>query len=281
MAFVPSGGTLSVAHTTVTGNLADSDGNNAGSGGGVAWKGTGALPVTHSIIANNTDRASSPSFAPDVLGAFNGLYTLVRNTEGSTPSGSFLLSNVNPQLGPLADNGGRTLTHLLLPGSPAIDAGDPSFAPPPGSDQRGAPFVRVANGRIDIGALEVQPTPVSADFDSDGDRDGADFLRWQRGLGATGPAATQANGDADNDDDVDAADLAVWQTQFGSAASALNRTSQFSAAVATTIDANRTARDAIFAAGDFTSLFTERRGFRPLAKTAGWSWHGASLWFGE
>jgi hypothetical protein len=48
------------------------------------------------------------------------------------------LSNVDPQLGPLADNGGpgapRTLTHALLPGSPAIDAGDNAGCPP--SDQR-------------------------------------------------------------------------------------------------------------------------------------------------
>ena len=33
---------------------------------------------------------------------------------------------VDPLLGPLADNGGPTLTHALLPGSPAINAGDPT-----------------------------------------------------------------------------------------------------------------------------------------------------------
>jgi len=32
----------------------------------------------------------------------------------------------NPLLGPLADNGGYTLTHALGAGSPAIDAGDPN-----------------------------------------------------------------------------------------------------------------------------------------------------------
>ena len=60
-------------------------------------------------------------------------------------------------LGPLQDNGGPTLTHALLPGSPAIDAGNPNFTPPPAFDQRGSPFVRVFNGRIDIGSFEVQP----------------------------------------------------------------------------------------------------------------------------
>jgi hypothetical protein len=75
--------------------------------------------------------------------------------------------NTDPLLGPLQDNGGPTFTHALLQRSrvlrsPAIDAGDPSFTPPPSSDQRGLPFVRVFNGRIDIGSFEAQlrhPSP--------------------------------------------------------------------------------------------------------------------------
>ncbi len=62
----------------------------------------------------------------------------------------------DPLLGPLQDNGGPTLTHALLPGSPAIDSGDPAFTPPPDYDQRGEGFPRVVNGRIDMGAFEVQ-----------------------------------------------------------------------------------------------------------------------------
>jgi hypothetical protein len=53
-----------------------------------------------------------------------------------------------------------------------------------------------------------------ADFDSDSDVDGADFLAWQRGLGSTDAAATRANGNADNDADVDADDLAAWAASF-------------------------------------------------------------------
>jgi hypothetical protein len=64
----------------------------------------------------------------------------------------------------LADHGGPTLTHALLVGSPAIDAGDPfadEFESVPDNDQRGAGFDRIQNGvgtgaRIDIGAYEVQ-----------------------------------------------------------------------------------------------------------------------------
>ena len=72
--------------------------------------------------------------------------------------------NTDPQLGPLQDNGGATFTHALLPGSLAINAGDPNFVPPPLYDQRGPGFDRVRGGRIDIGSFEVQettPTPTS------------------------------------------------------------------------------------------------------------------------
>ena len=67
--------------------------------------------------------------------------------------------NTDPMLGPLQDNGGPTFTHALLPGSPAIDAGDPNFVGPPDYDQRGPGFDRVRNGRIDIGSFEVQNPP--------------------------------------------------------------------------------------------------------------------------
>jgi hypothetical protein len=61
---------------------------------------------------------------------------------------------VDPLLAPLADNGGPTLTHALLPGSPAIDAGgnDYDFT----YDQRGFGYARRSGVRPDIGAFEVQ-----------------------------------------------------------------------------------------------------------------------------
>jgi hypothetical protein len=66
--------------------------------------------------------------------------------------------NIDPMLGPLADNGGPTETHMLLPGSVAIDQGWCR----PGVDQRG--FFRPvdllgishAGNACDIGAVEVQ-----------------------------------------------------------------------------------------------------------------------------
>jgi len=71
-------------------------------------------------------------------------------------------------LGPLQDNGGSTFTHELLSGSPAIDAGDPNFTPPPFFDQRGPGFDRVVNSRIDIGSFEVQTQTVAIQLRASG-----------------------------------------------------------------------------------------------------------------
>jgi hypothetical protein len=76
--------------------------------------------------------------------------------------------------------------------------------------------------------LAAAPTPgsvsfgsgLAGDFDGDNDIDGADFLRWQRGLGTTS-GATPAQGDANGDGDVDGADLTVWRGNFGEAPSQL------------------------------------------------------------
>src|SRR5260370_19849276 len=61
---------------------------------------------------------------------------------------------IDPLLGPLDDNGGPTLTHALMPGSPAIDAGNNAYATD--WDQRGEGFPRIVNDIIDIGAFEYQ-----------------------------------------------------------------------------------------------------------------------------
>ena len=54
---------------------------------------------------------------------------------------------------------------------------------------------------------------TNADFDSDSDIDGKDFLTWQRGFGLASP--TFAQGDANDDDAVDGLDLTAWEQQFG------------------------------------------------------------------
>jgi hypothetical protein len=62
-------------------------------------------------------------------------------------------NNTDPKLGPLADNGGPTLTHLPLPGSPLIDGGQCIVGLT--TDQRGV--ARPQGGACDVGAVEVRP----------------------------------------------------------------------------------------------------------------------------
>ena len=90
-------------------------------------------------------------------------YNLSNDSFGGFLTGPGDLINIEPMLGQLQDNGGPTLTHALLPGSPAIDAGHPTFTSPPFHDQRGPGFNRIANGHVDIGSFETQgprPTPI-------------------------------------------------------------------------------------------------------------------------
>jgi hypothetical protein len=104
--------------------------------------------------------ALNPGQGPDVYGVFNSLgHNLVgatNDSSGFTAPGDLAgskASPIDPKLGPLADNGGPTLTMALLPGSPAIDAGDTATAPP--TDQRGIP--RPFSLAADIGAFELWP----------------------------------------------------------------------------------------------------------------------------
>jgi hypothetical protein len=55
---------------------------------------------------------------------------------------------------------------------------------------------------------------TTADFETDGDVDGGDFLQWQLNQG-TIVGATRAQGDGDSNGAVNADDLSLWATKFG------------------------------------------------------------------
>jgi len=170
------GGTTTITNSTVSGNT-------AGSGGGIF--NIGMLAITSSTLSNNSASLGGGVFNTETFqigdtilnmgasganianfGTVTSLgYNLSSDDGGGVLTGPGDQINTNPLLGPLQNNGGPTFTHALLPGSPAIDAGDPNFTPPPSFDQRGPGFDRVVNGRIDKGSFEVQtggtPTPTA------------------------------------------------------------------------------------------------------------------------
>ena len=80
------------------------------------------------------------------------------------------------------------------------------------------PTVKDAAGSNSLQIADLQlfdsAAASNADFDGNGVVDGADFLKWQRGLGLTGQTNNQ-NGDANGDGSVTDADLAIWKSKFG------------------------------------------------------------------
>ena len=139
--------TLTINNSTIVENTA------TGNGGGISNDNDAVSARLRSTIVANND---ATGIGDELAGTFRTEYSLIERRAGATIRESVAGSNrygVDPLLGPLADNGGATLTHALLPGSPAINRG--SNPTPQSFDQRGLGYVRAA-GRADIGAVEVQ-----------------------------------------------------------------------------------------------------------------------------
>ena len=98
--------------------------------------------LTNCILWGNTPE----QIRNDTVSSATVTYSVIDDTSYSDPTNKF----TNPLLGPLADNGGLTLTHALQTGSPAFDAANPTVCPT--SDQRG--YVRPIGAGCDIGAYE-------------------------------------------------------------------------------------------------------------------------------
>jgi CSLREA domain-containing protein len=147
---------LTIRNSTIVGN------SSTGSGAGLSMPDGGTVKLSSTIVAGNgapivgdIEGAVQAASDHNLIGNDNGLMGITNGVNGNLV-GKFV-APIDPLLGPLQLNGGRTRTHALLAGSPALDKG---FAPGEvTSDQRGSLFVRTFGAAPDIGAFEVQPNP--------------------------------------------------------------------------------------------------------------------------
>ena len=192
------GGTITLVNSTVSGNRVLMAGAARVDGGGVAAEGAGSwtlrnvtiagnnLPaapanrhgggifvsgptfhVQNSIIGDNVADAGPDCFTTVGSTIVSGGYTLFESTAGcAIATGTGDVTGQDAFLGPLADNGGLTLTHALGAASPAENAGNPEN---PGQDADACEtvdqrcFGRPAGGRCDMGAVEQGAIAVCAD----------------------------------------------------------------------------------------------------------------------
>ena len=139
-------GSVTINNSTVSGNSV----HFAGDGGGIA----GTVTLQNSIVASNSGGNCKG-------GVVSKGYNLSSDNSCNF-SNSGDRNNTDPKLGPLQNNGGPTQTMALLPGSPAIDAGNPSGCTDGQghlltTDQRGMPRPDSEDtGGCDMGAYERQ-----------------------------------------------------------------------------------------------------------------------------
>lgn len=143
--FIAGGASAVILNSTISGNSASVR------GGGIDVVGSASLTLINSIVANSDGGYDCSNISSTINAASINIIE-----DGSCATDAL---SVDPKLGPLRDNGGTTLTHALLSGSPAIGtAFSLSCGGPPVNnvDQRGKPRLppAPAAGFCDLGAYE-------------------------------------------------------------------------------------------------------------------------------
>ncbi len=145
------GGTLTVINSTFSGNT-------VAHGGGIALF-TGSVKLTNTILAANSGNNCSTVSAAFQDGGGN-----IEDGASCGFTSGTSLSSTNPQLAPLANYGGPTLTFALNPGSPALGRGvvaSCGAAPVSGVDQRGMPRGTSACASGAVEGTVASSTPTS------------------------------------------------------------------------------------------------------------------------
>ncbi|MFL7812516.1 MAG: choice-of-anchor Q domain-containing protein [Anaerolineales bacterium] len=161
-------GTMTVTNSTISGNST----TIAGLASGAAVMNSGSITISFTTIAANTSTTAGAVFsAPDTIEIHN---TIIADNIGGNcsypPTSMILGMNIDsdgscggmvladPQLGPLANYGGLTMTHSIAPTSPARDT---AFGLCPATDQRGEP--RPHGSECDLGSFEYSGNVPPAD----------------------------------------------------------------------------------------------------------------------
>jgi len=143
-------GIINVFASTIVRNVANSDGIGNEYGGGIfSVFAMSDVRMNGSIVAENIGDDLATADGGQLTSLGHNLIGVIRS--GLVTQESDIIG-VDPLLAPLADNGGPTLTHALLPGSPAIDAGTDLSGEGILTDQRGV--ARPQQGTYDIGSFE-------------------------------------------------------------------------------------------------------------------------------
>ena len=153
------GGGIYNESATLTLNNSTISGNSARFGGGIT-NFYGTVTLVRSLISGNTAQGLPEimnnyyNYGANIIG--NNFNLIGHNgdagSNGFSPSGSDIVPSqpLAAILSPLANNGGPTLTHALVTGSPAVDAALTG----PAADQRGV--TRPQGSAFDIGAFELE-----------------------------------------------------------------------------------------------------------------------------
>lgn len=160
------GSAMSVSGNVTLSNSTVVD-NTSVSAGGVAIAiaadpGTGLIMATNSLIASTAKEATTLCSKPLEAASSTHNFATDASCGGDALVGGTPVAAATLALAPLADNGGPTWTHALLPGSAAIDAADGAAcasAPVGNLDQRGHLRPQDGDGdgiaTCDVGAFEA------------------------------------------------------------------------------------------------------------------------------
>lgn len=153
-------GLFEILNSTIANN--STTGSSTGADGRAVYLQGADTTIRNSIISGNSAGDLDANTGTPLTVDYSLIETAGAGANAAISAGTGNITGLSANLGPLANNGGPTLTHLPSSTSPAVNAGDPAFSGLT-NDQRG--LDRVFE-RLDMGAVERQPELAATGADS-------------------------------------------------------------------------------------------------------------------